>query len=71
VRRVFEHKSRSIPGFTAGYGVDRLVSFETYDDPAEAIAREKAVEKWRRDWKIRLIEESNPEWRDLYPALIK
>jgi putative endonuclease len=58
-----------VPGFAAHYGVDRLVWFEMYDDPTEAIAREKAVKRWRRDWKIRLIEEQNPEWRDLYHAL--
>jgi putative endonuclease len=71
VRRVNEHKSRAVPGFTARYGVDRLVWFETYDDPTQAIAREKALKKGRRDWKIRLIEEQNPEWRDLYPELRK
>jgi putative endonuclease len=71
VRRVHEHKSHAVPGFSARYGVDRLVWFETYDDPEDAIAREKALKKWRRDWKIRLIEEQNPDRRDLYPALVK
>jgi putative endonuclease len=71
VRRVQEHKSRDIPGFSARYGVDRLVWFETHDDPTEAISREKELKKWRRDWKIRLIEDQNPDWRDLYPALVK
>jgi putative endonuclease len=71
VRRMHEHKSRSIPGFTARYGVQRLVRFEIYDDPTAAISREKELKKWRRDWKIRLIEEQNLEWRDLYPALYK
>ena len=60
-----------MPGFTARYGVDRLVWFEAHDVPTNAIAREKALKKWRRDWKIRLIEEQNPEWRDLYQALLK
>jgi putative endonuclease len=69
LRRVYEHKSGNIRGFTARYRVDRLVWFEAYDDPAGAIVREKAIKKWRRDWKIRLIEELNPEWRDLYPCL--
>jgi putative endonuclease len=69
VRRVHEHKKKVVPGFTAKYGVDRLVWFEVYDDPASAITREKAVKKWRREWKIRLIEEQNPEWRNLYPAI--
>jgi putative endonuclease len=71
IRRVHEHKSRNIPGFTARYEVDRLVWFEVYDDPSGAIAREKQLKKWRRDWKIRLIEEQNPDWRDLYLALCR
>jgi putative endonuclease len=69
VRRVAQHKEKMIPGFTAKYGVDKLVWFECYDDPTAAITREKALKKWRRDWKIRLIEESNPDWRDLYPTI--
>ena len=70
VRRVHEHRSRTIPGFTAQYAVDRLVWFETYNDPANAITREKAIKKWRRDWKIRLVEEQNLDWRDLYATLL-
>jgi putative endonuclease len=70
VRRAHEHKTKAIAGLTAKYGVDRLVWFETYDDPTAAITREKALKKWRRDWKIRLIEEQNPEWRDLFPAIV-
>jgi putative endonuclease len=66
VRRVYQHKTKAIPGFTSRYGVDRLVWFESYDDPTTAITREKELKKWRRAWKIRLIEESNPNWRDLY-----
>jgi putative endonuclease len=69
-RRVHQHKTKAASGFTAQYGVDRLVWFETYDDPTAAITREKALKKWRRDWKIRLIEEQNPEWRDLFPIII-
>jgi putative endonuclease len=69
VRRV--HQSRDAPDFSSRYGVDRLVWFESYDDPIVAIAREKELKKWRRDWKTRLIEEQNPDWRDLYPALLK
>jgi putative endonuclease len=71
IRRVHEHKSSNIPGFTARYEVHRLVWFEAYEDPANAISREKQLKKWRRDWKIRLIEEQNPEWRDLYLALLE
>jgi putative endonuclease len=60
VRRVYEHKTKAVPGFTKRYNVDRLIWFEIYDDALTAIAREKELKKWRRDWKVRLIEESNP-----------
>ena len=69
VRRVYEHKNKVIKGFTSRYGVDRLVWFECYDDPTNAIAREKELKKWRREWKINLIERTNPEWTDLYPSI--
>jgi len=68
-RRVHEHKSKAVPGFTRRYTVDKLVWFEIYDDPTTAIAREKELKKWRRDWKVRLIEECNPQWIDLYPQI--
>lgn len=68
-RRIREHKTKVFPGFSAKYGVDRLVWYEPYERIDEAIAREKALKKWRRDWKIRLIEEMNPDWSDLYPSL--
>ena len=71
VRRVYEHKTKVLRGFSSRHGVDRLVWFETYDDPATAIAREKEIKKWRRDWKIRLIEEENLDWLDLYPTITK
>ena len=68
-RRVWEHRTKALPGFTRKYGVERLVWYEGYDSITEAIAREKSVKKWRRDWKLRLIEEMNPEWQDLYLVL--
>lgn len=71
VRRVYEHKSKAKPGFSSRYNVDRLVWFEAYDDPTSAITREKEIEKWRRNWKIRLIEEDNPDWNDLYVRITK
>lgn len=71
VRRVHEHKSKIVPGFTKQYNVDHLVWFEVYDDPSNAITREKELKKWRRDWKVRLIEEENPDWFDLYPSITK
>jgi len=69
VRRVHQHKSKAVAGFTKRYSVDKLAWFEICDDPTSAIAREKELKKWRRDWKIRLIEESNPRWIDLYPQI--
>jgi putative endonuclease len=65
VRRGYEHKLKAADGFTRRYGVDRLVWFEIYDNINTAITREKELKKWRRDWKVRLIEEQNPEWVDL------
>jgi putative endonuclease len=69
VRRAYEHRTKAVRGFTARYDVDKLVWFEIYDDAATAISREKGLKKWRRDWKIRLIEETTPEWVDLYPGI--
>ncbi len=69
VRRIHEHKSKVVAGFSKRYSVDRLVWFEIYDDPVTAIEREKEMKKWRREWKVRLIEEQNPEWIDLYPQI--
>ncbi len=63
-RRIFEHKEQLTEGFTSRYGVTRLVWYESYNQITEAIAREKELKKWRRDWKIWLIEEMNPEWED-------
>ena len=69
VHRVHEHKGKFVRSFTRRYGVDRLVWFESYDDPENAIRREKELKKWRRAWKLRLIEESNPQWLDLYSQI--
>jgi putative endonuclease len=69
IRRVYEHRSDVVRGFSARYQVHLLVWFESYDDMTMAITREKELKKWRRDWKVNLIERSNPEWVDLYPAL--
>jgi putative endonuclease len=69
IRRVHEHKSKLIPGFTLRYSVDRLVWFELYEDRVSAIVREKELKKWRR-WKIRLIEETNPDWLDRYDGVV-
>jgi putative endonuclease len=71
VRRVFEHKNRLVPGFTSRYGVVRLVWFETHEDVTAAISREKEIKKWRRDWKISLIERDNPDWFDLWETITR
>ena len=64
-RRVYEHKQKLIPGFTAKYDVNRLVHVETFASIHDAIQREKELKKWRRSKKIALIEETNPKWEDL------
>jgi putative endonuclease len=69
IRRVHEHRSKAVPGFTKKYGVHRLVYFETFGDIESAILREKQMKEWKRAWKIKLLEAENPFWEDLYPAL--
>ena len=69
LRRAWEHREGLIEGFTTRYGVKRLVWYEVHGPVLEAIAREKAIKRWRRPWKIALIEAANPTWRDLYPDL--
>ncbi len=66
LKRVGEHKLHIFKGFTSWYGVSILVHFESTSDVESAIKREKQIKKWNREWKIRLIESMNPEWRDLY-----
>lgn len=68
-KRIWEHKNNAVKGFTEKYHVHQLVYYERHDDPEEAILREKRIKKWERSWKIRLIEKSNPEWKDLYDDL--
>jgi putative endonuclease len=70
-RRVQEHKDKAVPGFTHRYGVDRLVYFCGFGEVTEAIAFEKRLKRWRRDWKVRLIEEDNPNWDDLYIRMME
>ena len=70
VRRIWEHKNSSNEGFTKKYDVHILVWHEQHETMESAISREKAIKEWKRDWKLRLIEESNPEWRDLYPDIV-
>jgi putative endonuclease len=70
VKRTWEHKNKMIEGFTKQYKVDRLVYYEAHSSPESAILKEKRMKKWRRDWKKRLIEEKNPEWKDLYNDIV-
>ena len=65
VWRVYQHKNNLTPGFTSRYNVKTLVWYEEHDRVTDAIDREKSIKRWRREWKIKLIEEMNPEWRDL------
>ena len=69
VRRAYEHREKLRLGFTAKYGVSLLVWFEAHDTREGAFRRERQIKEWRRVWKLRLIEESNPTWRDLYVDL--
>ena len=71
VERVRQHRAKERPGFTARYGVDRLVWFETHEDRDGAFRRERQIKKWYRAWKLRTIESFNPEWRDLSGDLAK
>lgn len=67
--RVQQHRSKRLPGFTSDYDVTRLVYFRAFGDVRDAIHFEKQLKRWRRTWKIRLIEETNPRWLDLYLEL--
>ena len=69
-RRIGQHKQKEVPGFTARYGVDKLVYYETCESVESAIQREKQLKRWNRKWKLRLIEENNPDWRDLYEEIV-
>jgi putative endonuclease len=69
IRRVWEHKIKAVPGFTAKYGVDRLVWYEARESLAAAAQRERQIKEWERAWKIQLSEKDNPQWIDLYPTL--
>jgi len=70
VKRVWQHKNDFVEGFTKRYDVHRLVWYELHETMESAITREKALKNWKRSWKLRLIEASNPEWLDRYGELI-
>ena len=69
-KRVWEHKNNLVEGFTKKYGVYRLVYYEMHPDMVSAITRETQLKKWRRNWKLRLIEGRNPRWRDLWEKIL-
>lgn len=70
IKRVYEHRTGVVPGFTKTYKVNLLVYYEVHGDVMEAIKREKNMQAWKRLWKIRLIEEKNPSWDDLYDMIV-
>lgn len=71
VRRVNEHKKEMLAGFTKKYNLKKLVYFEQYPSPKEAIAREKQLKNWHRDWKLNLIKSTNPKFSDLYEKILE
>ena len=71
IKRIWQHKNKLVDGFTNKYDVSLLVYYEEHNDIKEAIQREKRIKKWKRDWKLRIIEEMNPNWNDLYNEIIK
>ena len=68
-QRVWQHKNNSVEGFTDKYNVKKLVYYEVYENAESAITRERQIKKWRRKWKLRLIEEQNPNWEELYNSI--
>ncbi|MDI1302783.1 MAG: GIY-YIG nuclease family protein [bacterium] len=71
IQRIWQHKTGLLPGFTRTHGVKNLVWYETHESITAAIRREKLIKRWNRSWKIRLIEETNPYWRDLYEEICR
>jgi putative endonuclease len=69
-RRIWQHTAKAVPGFTNTYGATRLVYYEEHGSILQARERERALKRWRRAWKFKLVEELNPDWRDLTPELI-
>ena len=70
IRRIWEHKNKVVEGFTSKYHVDKLVYYEIFGDPENAIKREKRLKFYKKKWKIDLIEKCNPEWKDLYMEIV-
>ena len=70
VKRVWQHKNNMVEGFTKRYGVHQLVWYEVHESMESAIEREKKLKEWKRKWKLDLIENTNSNWKDLYPTII-
>ena len=70
IKRIFEHKNDFVDGFSKMHGVHRLVWYERHETAESAIKREKQIKKWRREWKLKLIDQFNPLWDDVYESLI-
>ncbi len=70
VKRIWEHKNDFVPGFTNKYAVHRLVWYEIHEEMESAILREKQLKKWKRIWKLRLIEDKNADWNDLFESIV-
>jgi len=68
-KRIYEHKNGLVDGFTKQHNVKTLVYYEKHDTAESAITRDKNIKAWKRDWKLRIIEEQNPEWKDLYEEI--
>ena len=69
-KRIWEHKNNLVEGFTKKYNVHNLVYFEQTENVNSALLREKQLKKWKREWKIELIEKDNPQWKDLYEKIL-
>jgi putative endonuclease len=69
VKRVWQHRNNIIPGFTKQYGVKSLVWYEAHESRESAFTRERQIKKWNRDWKLKLVEQTNPTWRDCYDEI--
>ena len=70
IQRVYQHKQNQVEGFAERYSVHSLVFYEVHEDALSALNREKRLKFWKRQWKIELIEQQNPQWRDLYPDIL-
>lgn len=69
-KRIYEHEEKLVDGFSKRYALDKLVYYEIYEDIGQAIAKEKQLKEWKRNWKLPQVMESNPGWKDLYDNII-